>query len=226
MKILVVEDDALLLQGLVMALQGEGYVCDGVSTARAAEASLLAGQYSLLILDLGLPDEDGLHVLLRLRRQKMMLPVLILTARDSVNERIAGLDAGADDYLIKPFALEELLARIRALIRRHANQADNTLAVGNLTLDMTHRIARLDGMQVELTPKEYAILCRLMLKVGHPVHREILYNDIYNWDNEPSTNTLEVHIHNLRDKIGKAAIRTVRGFGYALIKPGEESEPL
>ncbi|WP_312979322.1 two-component system response regulator PmrA [Atlantibacter sp.] len=226
MKILVVEDDALLLQGLVMALEGEGYVCDGVSTARAAEASLLAGQYSLLILDLGLPDEDGLHVLLRLRRQKMMLPVLILTARDSVNERIAGLDAGADDYLIKPFALEELLARIRALIRRHANQAENTISVGNLTMDMTHRIAKLDGVQVELTPKEYAILCRLMLKAGHPVHREILYNDIYNWDNEPSTNTLEVHIHNLRDKIGKAAIRTVRGFGYALIKPGEESEPL
>jgi len=226
MKILVVEDDALLLQGLVMALQGEGYACDGVSTAHAAEASLQAGQYSLLILDLGLPDDDGLHVLLRLRRQKIMLPVLILTARDTVNERIIGLDAGADDYLVKPFALDELLARIRALIRRHANQADNLLTVGNITMDMTHRQARLDGIQVELTPKEYAILCRLMLKAGQPVHREILYNDIYNWDNEPSTNTLEVHIHNLRDKIGKGAIRTVRGFGYALIKPGEDSESL
>lgn len=225
MKILVVEDDALLLQGLVMALEGEGYVCDGVATARAAHASLLAGQYSLLILDLGLPDEDGLHVLLRLRRQKSMLPVLILTARDAVEERIAGLDAGADDYLIKPFALDELLARIRALIRRHANQADNLLTVGTLSLDMTHRQASLDGSPLDLTPKEYAILCRLMLKAGNPVHREILYNDIYNWDNEPSTNTLEVHIHNLRDKIGKTAIRTVRGFGYALIKPGEESEP-
>lgn len=224
MKILVVEDDALLLQGLVMALQGAGYVCDGVTTARDAKISLLAGQYSLLILDLGLPDEDGLPVLLRLRRQKMMLPVLILTARDSVHDRIAGLDAGADDYLVKPFALDELLARIRALIRRHANQADNLLTVGNLTLDMAHRRANLDGVPLELTPKEYAILCRLMLKAGNPVHREILYNDIYNWDNEPATNTLEVHIHNLRDKIGKAAIRTVRGFGYALIKPGEENE--
>lgn len=217
MKILVVEDDALLLQGLVMALEGEGYVCDGVTTSRGAEAALASGLYSLLILDLGLPDEDGLRLLLRLRRQKKTLPVLILTARDTVGDRIVGLDAGADDYLIKPFALDELLARIRALIRRDVNQGGSSLTYGQLTLDMTHRQISFADRLLDLTPKEYAILSRLMLKAGQPVHREILYNDIYKWETEPSTNTLEVHIHNLRDKIGKTAIRTVRGFGYALI---------
>ena len=177
MKILIVEDDTLLLQGLILAAQTEGYACDGVTTARMAEQSLEAGHYSLVVLDLGLPDEDGLHFLARIRQKKYTLPVLILTARDTLTDKIAGLDVGADDYLVKPFALEELI----------------------------------------LTPKEYALLSRLMLKAGSPVHREILYNDIYNWDNEPSTNTLEVHIHNLRDKVGKARIRTVRGFGYMLV---------
>ena len=224
MKILIVEDDALLLQGLVLALEGAGYVCDGVSTVRSAEAHLASGLYSLVVLDIGLPDEDGLHLLQRLRRQKQMQPVLILTARDTIEERIAGLDAGADDYLIKPFALDELLARIRALIRRHVNQGDSRLEVGNLSLDMTHRQIHLDDVLLDLTPKEFSFLSRLMLKAGHPVHRELLYQDIYNFDNEPSTNTLEVHIHNLRDKVGKATIRTVRGFGYALSQPRTENE--
>jgi len=224
MKILIVEDDALLLQGLVLALEGTGYVCDAVSTVRSAEAHLASGLYSLIVLDVGLPDEDGLHFLQRLRRQKQMQPVLILTARDTIDERIAGLDAGADDYLIKPFALDELLARIRALIRRHVNQGDTRVEVGNLSLDMTHRQIHLDHALLDLTPKEFSILSRLMLKAGHPVHRELLYQDIYNFDNEPSTNTLEVHIHNLRDKIGKSMIRTVRGFGYALSPSQTDSE--
>ena len=136
---------------------------------------------------------------------------------DGINDRIDGLDAGADDYLVKPFALEELHARIRALLRRHNNQGESELNVGNLTLNMGRRQVWMSGEELILTPKEYALLSRLMLKAGSPVHREILYNDIYNWDNEPSTNTLEVHIHNLRDKVGKARIRTVRGFGYMLV---------
>ncbi len=218
MKILIVEDDALLLQGLIIAMHDEGYTCDGVTNARDAEQNLKASQYSLVLLDLGLPDEDGIHLLLRLRRQKVSVPVLILTARDTLSDRIIGLDSGADDYLIKPFALEELNARIRALIRRHNNQSINLLTVDDLSLDTTHRQVFRQGELLELTPKEYALLARLMMKAGSPVHREILYNDIYNWDNEPSTNTLEVHIHNLRDKIGKTRIRTVRGFGYALLK--------
>ena len=218
MKILIVEDDALLLQGLILAMQSEGYACDGVSTGREAMLCLASGHYSLIVLDLGLPDEDGLHLLQRLRREKVSLPVLILTARDTVEDRICGLDAGADDYLIKPFALEELNARIRALLRRHHNQGDNEIIVDDLRLNVTTRQVWLDGHSMDLTPKEYALLSRLMLKAGSPVHREILYNDIYNWDNEPATNTLEVHIHNLREKIGKDRIRTVRGFGYQLIK--------
>lgn len=217
MKILVVEDDALLLQGLILAMQSEGYACDGVSTAHEAGLSLATGHYSLMVLDLGLPDEDGLHFLERVRREKFTLPVLILTARDTLSDRISGLDTGADDYLVKPFALEELNARIRALLRRHNNQADSELTNGNLRLNLTRRQVWLSEELLELTPKEYALLSRLLMKVGTPVHREILYNDIYNWDNEPATNTLEVHIHNLRDKIGKSRIRTVRGYGYMLI---------
>lgn len=218
MKILIVEDDALLLQGLILAMQAEGYACDGVSTSREAMLGLASGHYSLIVLDLGLPDEDGLHLLQRLRREKVSLPVLILTARDTVEDRICGLDAGADDYLIKPFALEELNARIRALLRRQHNQGDSEITVDDLRLNVNTRQVWLAGQSMDLTPKEYALLSRLMLKAGSPVHREILYNDIYNWDNEPATNTLEVHIHNLRDKIGKDRIRTVRGFGYQLIK--------
>ena len=219
MKILVVEDDALLLQGLILAMQSEGYACDGVSTAHEAVLCLANGHYSLIVLDLGLPDEDGLHLLTRLRREKYTQPVLILTARDTLEDRVAGLDTGADDYLVKPFALDELNARIRALLRRHHNQGENEITHGNLTLNVTRRQAWLDNQLLDLTPKEYALLSRLMLKADSPVHREILYNDIYNWDNEPSTNTLEVHIHNLRDKIGKSRIRTVRGFGYLLVQP-------
>ena len=155
------------------------------------------------------------------RREKFSQPVLILTARDTVEDRISGLDTGADDYLVKPFALEELNARIRALLRRHNNQGDNEMAVGNLRLNITRRLVWLGGEALDLTPKEYALLSRLMMKAGSPVHREILYNDIYSWDNEPSTNTLEVHIHNLRDKVGKSRIRTVRGFGYMLVATEE-----
>ncbi|MDF3007473.1 MAG: DNA-binding transcriptional regulator BasR [Enterobacter kobei] len=223
MKILVVEDDTLLLQGLLLAMQSEGYACDGVATAREASQCLAVGHYSLIVLDLGLPDEDGVHFLQRLRREKCDLPVLILTARDTVEDRVSGLDAGADDYLMKPFALEELNARIRALLRRKHNQGDSELTVGDLQLNVNNRQVKLAGQSLELTPKEYALLSRLMLKAGNAVHREILYNDIYSWDNEPATNTLEVHIHNLRDKVGKDRIRTVRGFGYMLVKtPGEQ----
>ncbi len=178
MKILVIEDDALLLQGLILAMQSEGYVCDGVSTAHEAALSLASNHYSLIVLDLGLPDEDGLHFLSRMRREKMTQPVLILTARDTLEDRISGLDTGADDYLVKPFALEELNARIRALLRRHNNQGDNEISVGNLRLNVTRRLVWLGETALDLTPKEYALLSRLMMKAGSPVHREILYNDI------------------------------------------------
>lgn len=224
MKILIVEDDPLLQQGLTLAMQSEGYACDSVTTAREAEASLATAYYSLMVLDLGLPDEDGLRLLQRLRQKKQSLPVLILTARDTLADRISGLDAGGDDYLIKPFALEELLARTRALLRRQHNQGDNQLTVGDLLLNISSRQISRQGEVLSLTPKEFALLSRLMLKAGTPVHREVLFNDIYSWEHEPATNSLEVHMHNLREKIGKARIRTIRGFGYQLEPVAQEKE--
>mgnify|MGYP000987138428 CR=1 FL=1 len=216
MRVLVVEDNALLRHHLKVQLQELGHQVDAAEDAREADYYLGEHLPDIAIVDLGLPDEDGLHFLTRMRREKMTQPVLILTARDTLEDRISGLDTGADDYLVKPFALEELNARIRALLRRHNNQGDNEISVGDLRLNVTRRLVWLGETALELTPKEYALLSRLMMKAGSPVHREILYNDIYSWDNEPATNTLEVHIHNLREKIGKSRIRTVRGFGYML----------
>ncbi|MBT0720896.1 two-component system response regulator PmrA [Rosenbergiella collisarenosi] len=216
MRVLIIEDDPLLQQGILLAMQSENYLCDVVSGIKQAQQFLDVTPYTLLLLDLGLPDGDGLTLLKHLRRQKVAIPVIVLTARDTLEDRVVGLDSGADDYLVKPFALEELLARSRALIRRHHQQPDNLLQVDDLTIDIGRRQAFLDQRRLDLTPKEYAILLRLMLKAGQPVHRDVLYSDIYSWDNEPTTNSLEVHIHNLREKVGKPRIQTVRGFGYTI----------
>ena len=216
MRVLIIEDDPLLQQGIILAMQSENYLCDAVSGITEAEQFLAASPYSLLLLDLGLPDGDGLTLLRQLRRRKIAIPTIVLTARDTLEDRILGLDSGADDYLVKPFALEELLARSRALIRRFHHQPDNQLQVADLSIDLCTRQAFLNQVSLDLTPKEFAILLRLMLKADSPVHRDILYSDIYSWDNEPTTNSLEVHIHNLRDKIGKQRIQTLRGFGYLI----------
>lgn len=221
MKLLIVEDDQLLREGLIIALNNEGYVCDSTPSAKQADAFIHSAHYSLIILDLGLPDGDGLQLLARWRRQQQRQPVLILTARDTVVDRVDGLDAGADDYLVKPFALSELQARVRALIRRHHGSSDNRIDVGNITLDLTTQQVSVNEQLIPLTPKEFALLSRLALKAGQQVHREILYQHIYNWADDPSSNSLEVHIHNLRQKIGKDHIRTLRGFGYLLTKGNE-----
>ncbi|WP_409308592.1 two-component system response regulator PmrA [Pectobacterium sp. B1J-3] len=218
MKLLIVEDDKLLQEGLMLALTHEGYTCDCVGTAKEADALIGSAHYSLIILDLGLPDDDGLHLLSRWRKNQYQQPVLILTARDTVTDRVNGLDVGADDYLIKPFALTELQARVRALIRRHQGAGHSHIQVDNITLDLNNQQVSVDGKLVVLTPKEFAILSRLILKAGIQVHREVLHQDIYNWKDDPSSNSLEVHIHNLRQKIGKDRIRTLRGFGYVLTK--------
>ena len=215
-SVLIVEDEQAIRRFLRTALEADELRVFDAPTLQRGLLEAATRKPDLIILDLGLPDEDGLHFLTRMRREKMTQPVLILTARDTLEDRISGLDTGADDYLVKPFALEELNARIRALLRRHNNQGDNEISVGNLRLNVTRRLVWLGETALDLTPKEYALLSRLMMKAGSPVHREILYNDIYSWDNEPATNTLEVHIHNLREKIGKSRIRTVRGFGYML----------
>lgn len=218
MKILIVEDDKLLRQGLSLALTSDNYACDCAATAKEAQALIQSSQYSLIILDLGLPDKDGATLLRQWRRQNVALPVLILTARDALEDRVDVLDAGADDYLIKPFALVELQARVRALIRRYQGHSDNQLTVNNLTLNLSTQQVYQQGAPVEVTPKEFAILSRLMMRAGQTVNRELLQQDLYTWHDDLSSNTLEVHVHNLRRKLGKETIHTVRGIGYRLEK--------
>ncbi len=216
MKLLIVEDDLLLQEGLALALGGEGYALDCAATAAEADALLQSGEYSLIILDLGLPDKDGATLLSQWRRSGVKNPVLILTARDALEDRVNGLDSGADDYLVKPFALAELQARARALIRRYQGHSDNLLQEDDLTLNLQTQQVLLANQAVEITPKEFALLTRLMMRIGQTVHRETLQQDIYSWQDDPGSNTLEVHIHNLRRKLGKDRIKTVRGVGYRL----------
>lgn len=216
MKILIVEDDSLLQKGLFDGITSNGYVCELASNGKQAEEHLQFGQFSLIILDLGLPDCDGLDLLTRWRRNQIDTPVLILTARDTIEDKVEGLDLGADDYLIKPFALTELLARIRALIRRNQGTADNHISYGAVTIDIKQKNVMLNQQEVILTPKEFIVLSRLMLKAGEKVHRDLLQNDLYDWQSDPSSNVLEVYIHGLRNKLGKNFIKTVRGYGYQL----------
>ncbi|ALB61392.1 Transcriptional regulatory protein basR/pmrA [Cronobacter condimenti 1330] len=216
MKLLIVEDDLLLQEGLALALGNEGYALDCAASAAQGDALLQSGEYSLIILDLGLPDKDGATLLSQWRRSGISTPVLILTARDALADRVNGLDAGADDYLVKPFALAELNARVRALIRRYQGHSDNLLQHDDITLNLQTQQVLLQGQPVEVTPKEFALLTRLMMRIDQTVHRETLQQDIYSWQDDPSSNTLEVHIHNLRRKLGKTRIRTVRGVGYRL----------
>lgn len=216
MKLLIIEDDALLQAGLSQALSSQGYAIDCAANAAQGDALLRSGQYSLIVLDLGLPDRDGGDLLRQWRKVGIDLPVLILTARDALEDRVDGLDAGADDYLIKPFALVELQARVRALIRRYQGHSDNLLQHGDLALNLSSQQVLLENQPVELTPKEFALLTRLLMRIGQNVHRETLQQDLYSWQDDNGSNTLEVHIHNLRRKLGKDRIKTVRGVGYRL----------
>lgn len=218
MKLLIVEDDLLLREGLAKALSHEGYAQDCATTAAEADTLIHSGEYGLVILDLGLPDRDGATLLAQWRRRGIKQPVLILTARDALEDRVAGLDAGADDYLVKPFALAELQARVRALIRRGQGHSDNLLQLDDIHLNLETHQVWLSGQPLEVTPKEFALLSRLIMRAGQNVHRETLQQDLYSWQDDPGSNTLEVHIHNLRRKLGKDRIKTVRGVGYRLDK--------
>lgn len=215
MKILLIEDDALLLHGLQKALEQQQYCCDVAQSIKEARRYKLE-DYELIILDLGLPDGDGLTLLKQWRHQGCAQPVLILTARDSLDDRVKGLDLGADDYLIKPFALAELQARVRALMRRRFEKAENILQFGALKLDMNQNQVWVLEQELTLTRMEYAILRRLMLHPGKTVQRERLQQDLYDWNDEIGSNTLEVYIHHLRRKLGADSIKTVRGEGYRL----------
>src|SRR5574344_662560 len=216
MKILVVEDDNLLRQGLQQALSHEQYSCDVARSVAEAESLVKVSEYGLILLDLGLPDGDGMTLLKRWRQRGMSQPVLILTARDALDDRVAGLDRGADDYMVKPFPRAEWLARVAALLRRDQGLASNQLVCGDLCLDLDDKTVTQRGEAVVLTRREFALLRRLMMQVGKVVSRERLQEDIYDWQDDIGSNALEGHIHHLRGKLGADLIRTIRGEGYRL----------
>ncbi|TRZ98082.1 MAG: response regulator [Rhodocyclaceae bacterium] len=220
MRILLVEDDALLGDALQVGLRQAGHAVDWVRDGVSAGTALATGDYAAVVLDLGLPRMDGLDVLRHLRAKKKTLPVLILTARDTVDDRIRGLDAGADDYLVKPFDLGELNARLRALLRRAGGQPSPVLAAGDVTLDPAMRRVVCEGREVELSAKEYALLHALMQQPGRALSRAQLEEHLYAWGDEIGSNTVEVYIHHLRRKLGADAIRTLRGIGYVIAKSG------
>lgn len=218
MRILIAEDDEIVADGLMRSLRDAGYAVDWVKTGLDADNALTASEFDLLILDLGLPRISGLDVLKRLRGRNSHLPVLILTAQDGVQNRVKGLDLGADDYLAKPFALAELEARVRALTRRGHAGAPTTLKHGKLAYDTIGKVAHLDGQPLELSARELALLEMLMQRSGRMVSKEQLVDHLCEWGEEVSTNAIEVYVHRLRRKLeaGKVKIVTVRGLGYCL----------
>jgi len=216
MRLLVVEDDLMIARAMRDGLLGAGFAVDEVSDGHAAELALGNGVYDLVVLDLGLPTKDGLAVLASLRRSGNHIPVIIATARDAVADRIAGLNAGADDYLLKPFDLDELVARVRALLRRHAGTGTNQMVAGAIVLDPVRRFVTCAGKPVELSMREFALLETLMRRPGAVVSRDKLEESVYGWDMEIGSNAIEVHLHHLRRKIGADTIRNVRGVGYRI----------
>lgn len=216
MRILLAEDDALLGDGLRAGLRQLGFQVDWVRDGAAAERELRAEPYAAAVLDLGLPLLDGLEVLARIRAAGVQLPVLALTARDAVPDRIRGLDLGADDYVVKPVDLHELAARLRALVRRAHGQPQERLQVQDLVLDPAARSVQRAGQPVALATREFDLLQLLMLSAGRVLSREQLEQQLYAWGREVESNTIEVHIHHLRKKLGPGLIQTVRGVGYLL----------
>ena len=220
MRILLAEDDALLGDGLRAGLRQAGFLVDWVRDGAQAEAAAASDVYDLVLLDLGLPRRDGLAVLRSLRQKGHDVPVLVITARDAVSDRVAGLDAGADDYLVKPFDLDELAARVRAVLRRRAGRGSAALRVGELEIDTAARHVRWKGHDVALSAREYALLEALADRPGAFLSRAQLEERLYGWDEEVASNAVEVHIHALRRKLDPALIRNVRGLGYSLAKDG------
>ncbi len=216
MRILLAEDDTLLGDGLRAGLRQQGFQVDWVRDGAAAERELRAEPYAAAVLDLGLPQLDGLEVLARIRAAGVALPVLVLTARDAVPDRIRGLDLGADDYVIKPVDLHELAARLRALVRRAHGQPQERLRVQDLVLDPAARSVQRAGRPVALATREFDLLQLLMLSAGRVLSRELLEQQLYAWGTEVESNAIEVHIHHLRKKLGPGLIQTVRGVGYLL----------
>jgi len=216
MRLLLVEDDTMIGAGIQKGLRQDGFSVDWVRDGKSAEAALGANVYDVLLLDLGLPGKAGTEVLKTLRRSGNEIPVLIITARDAVSDRIAGLDAGADDYLVKPFDLDEAAARIRAVHRRHVGRARSVINVGPLTLDTASRRATLHGREIALSARELALLEALLDRPGAILSRAQLEERIYGWGQEVESNAVEVYVHSLRKKLGADFIKTVRGVGYLI----------
>lgn len=216
MRLLLVEDDPLLGDGIRAGLSLDDYSVDWFQDGRSAEMALQSEHYDLAVLDISLPDKSGLDILKQLRQRGDSLPVLILTARDAVSDRIAGLDSGADDYMTKPFDLDELSARLRALLRRSGGRASSEIHHGELTLDpAAHSVTR-SGKPVDLSPREYAVLHLLLENIGKVMSRGRLEEGLYSWDGDVESNAIEVYIHHLRKKLGTDLIRTIRGVGYII----------
>ena len=218
MKLLLVEDDALLGDGVRAGLKQAGFAVDWVQDGLAAKVALESEEYDLLVLDLGLPKLSGMDLLKSVRAKRASLPVLILTARDTVADRVAGLNAGADDYLVKPFDLDELIARLNALLRRSAGQVDLTLQHGAIELTPASHQVRLAGTDVSMSAREFSLLHTLLLHAGRVHSREQLEQTLYGWGEEVESNAIEVHVHHLRKKLGSDLIRTLRGVGYVIDK--------
>jgi two-component system response regulator QseB len=218
MRLLLIEDDILLGNGIQTGLMQAHYAVDWVTDGEAGEHALKIETYDGLILDLTLPKKDGLKILKDLRARGDTIPVLILTARDTTNDKVIGLDSGADDYLVKPFDLDELSARLRALLRRHSGRANPCIEYGNLRLDPAAHTLTQNGQSVMLSQREFAILQTLLENVGQILSRSRLEESLYGWDDLIESNAVEVHIHHLRQKLGKKLIRTVRGIGYMVPK--------
>ncbi len=218
MRILLAEDDTLLGDGLRAGLRQLGFLVDWVRDGEAAEAELRNGTYAAAVLDLGLPLKDGMDVLLAVRRAGVKLPVLVLTARDALPERIRGLDGGADDYVIKPVDLHELAARLRALVRRSHGEPNDLVVAQDITLDPAAHSVQQAGVPVALSPREFDLLHAFMLNAGRVLSREQLEQHLYSWGQEVDSNAIEVHVHHLRRKLGASAIQTVRGMGYLMLR--------
>jgi DNA-binding response OmpR family regulator len=216
MRILLAEDDQLLGDGLRAGLRQLGFLVDWVRDGEAAERELRAQPYAAAVLDLGLPLKDGIEVLAAIRRDGIALPVLVLTARDAVPDRIRGLDVGADDYVIKPVDLNELAARLRALVRRSHGQPQECLVAQDVIVDPAARTVTRGGVPVTLSAREFDLLHALLLNAGRVLSREQLEQHLYSWGQEVESNAIEVHVHHLRRKLGNALIQTVRGVGYML----------
>lgn len=223
MRILLIEDDELLGDATKTGLTQYGYAVDWLKDGESGKLALQNEQFDLVLLDLGLPKMSGLALLQSLRHGGNKTPVIILTARDAIDDRVKGLDAGADDYLTKPFDMEELSARVRALIRRSTGRADTTIQYRNVELDPAAHMVYLEGEEVNVPRREFSLLQKLLENVGQVLSREQLMQSIYGWEEDVDSNALEVHIHNLRKKLDASFIRTIRGVGYMVEKEDKAS---